>query len=37
MNALQYAKERREIREQQQKNEVRDLNKLLDEVTPQKT
>lgn len=36
MNAIQYAKERREIREQQNKNEVRDLNKLLDETVPSK-
>lgn len=36
MNAIQYAKERREIREQQNKNEVRDLNKLLEETVPVK-
>ena len=30
MNAIQYAKERRQIRQQQNKNEVRDLNKVLD-------
>ena len=36
MNAIQYAKERRQIRQQKNKNEVRDLNKLLDETVPTK-
>ena len=37
MNAVQYAKERREIREQQNRNEVKQLTKFLDEVTPLKS